>query len=143
MAEFTVPRQMFADILSLIVFNQPINSLGAGQQGVIAYTGDYPATAPGTMKVSDLSPAEMDRALFWRGLRLEFLGMPLGEVVAEFNRFNQKKLVVHDAATAAILVGGNFRADNVDAFVRLLDAGFGVSAFPIDGKIVLRKTHDR
>jgi transmembrane sensor len=79
--------------------------------------------------------------LFWRGPRLEFASLPLGEVVGEFNRYNQKQLVVHDAATAAIRVGGNFRADNVDAFIRLLDVGFGVSAFPVGGQIVLRKTH--
>ena len=119
-----------------------LSALEAGQQGVIAYAGDYPATTPGAMTVIKLSPAQVARALFWRGLRLEFAGMPLGDVVTEFNRYNQKKLVVHDAATAAIRVGGNFRADNVDAFVRLLDAGFGVSAFPIGGEIVLRKTHD-
>jgi transmembrane sensor len=119
-----------------------LSALGANEQGLIAYSGDYPATAPGTMTVIELSPAQVERALFWRGVRLEFAGMPLAEVVTEFNRYNQKKLVVHDAATGAIRVGGNFRADNMEAFIRLLDVGFGVSAFPAGGEIVLRKTHD-
>jgi ferric-dicitrate binding protein FerR (iron transport regulator) len=38
------------------------------------------------------------------------------------------------------VVGGNFRADNVDAFVRLLDSSFGVTAFPRGSEIVLRRT---
>jgi len=36
-------------------------------------------------------------------------------------------------------VGGSFRADNVDAFVSLLEASFGVSAqLRADGALVLR-----
>jgi transmembrane sensor len=118
-----------------------LSALGPGQQGVVSYAAPAPDAPPAVMTVTELSPAEVEQALFWRGLRLEFAGLPLGEVVAEFNRYNRKKLVVHDAATAAIRVGGNFRADNVDAFIRLLDVGFGVSAFPAGGEIILRKTH--
>lgn len=118
-----------------------LSTLDAGQQGIIPFA--TPPQAAGTvMTVQTLSPPQLDSALSWRGLRLEFISMPLGEVVAEFNRYNPKKLVVHDAATASIRVGGTFRADNVDAFIRLLDAGFGVSAFPMRGEIVLRKTHE-
>ena len=47
--------------------------------------------------------------------------------------------VVHVEFTLppAIIVGGNFRADNVDGFVRLLEAGFGVRAEPQDGNVIL------
>ncbi len=89
--------------------------------------------------VSDVTPAEMDRALSWQAMRLEFVDMPLGDVVAEFNRYNRRRLVVADDMTAAILVAGNFRADNVDGFVRLLDASFRVTAFPHGDEIVLRQ----
>jgi len=120
-----------------------LSALSAGQQGVIAFSGDYGATARGEMKVIELTAAQQDRALAWRSLRLEFVAMPLGRVVAEFNRYNRPQLIVADAETAAILVGGTFRADNVDAFVRLLNAGFGVSAFPNGENIILRKPrHD-
>lgn len=117
-----------------------LSALSAGQQGVIAYAAE---TTPAVVTVSEFTPAQIEQALFWRGLRLEFTGTPLSEVVVAFNRYNQKHLVVHDTVTGAIRVGGNFRADNVDAFIRLLDVGFGVQAFPIGGEIVLRKTHDR
>jgi transmembrane sensor len=87
--------------------------------------------------VRDFTPAEIERALAWQGLRLEFVDMPLRDVVAEFNRYNVRKLAVGDAATGNILVGGNFRADNLDSFVRLLDLGFGVTASPHGQEIVL------
>lgn len=90
--------------------------------------------------VQDVTPAEIERALSWQGLRLEFVDMPLGDVVAEFNRYNHQRLVVHDAETAAMIVGGNFRADNVGGFVRLLESGFGIRAEPHgESETVLRK----
>lgn len=124
---------------------RPIALLGASQRTVVRLTPvtpnipDAPA-APVAPTVQDLTPADIERALSWQALRLEFVNMPLGDVVAAFNRYNRAKLVVADAETAAILVGGNFRADNADAFVRLLDAGFGVSGFRIGDEITLRKT---
>ncbi|MBI2496877.1 MAG: FecR domain-containing protein [Opitutae bacterium] len=109
--------------------------LTAGQRTVVNLAPEAVA-AP---VVQDVTPADMDRALSWQAMRLEFVEMPLGDVVTEFNRYNRRKLVVNDEATAAILVGGNFRADNVEAFVRLLNEGFGVTAFPHGDEIVLRK----
>ena len=114
-----------------------LSALNAGQQGKF----DLAAASGTTVKVAELTPTEIDRALSWRNLHLEFADMALGEVVTEFNRYNQQRLVVGDAKTAAVRITGTFRANNVDAFVRLLDFGFGVAAFPQGGEIILRKTH--
>jgi transmembrane sensor len=120
--------------------------LTTGQRAVVRLIPLIPLRAPAarrggeTVQVNDMTPAEVERALSWQAMRLEFVDMPLGDVVAEFNRYNRQKITISDAETAAILVGGNFRADNVEAFVRLLDASFGVSAFRHDDQTVLRKT---
>ncbi len=118
-----------------------LSALVAGQQGFITVSAGQDGVSRSEMKITEFSPAQIERALAWQGQRLEFFAMPLQEVAAEFNRYNHKKLVVHDADTGAIVVGGNFRVDNVDAFVRLLDSSFGVSAFPHGDEIILRKTH--
>jgi transmembrane sensor len=97
-----------------------------------------PAAPPARVTVSEVTPAEIAKALSWEGMRIEFIDMPLGDVAAEFNRYNRRKLVVADSATAAILVGGDFRVDNVDAFVRLLGSSFGVSATPDGDRTILR-----
>lgn len=111
--------------------------LTTGQQALVSAAGLAGGT-PGVI-VRDLMPAEIDAALAWRGIRLEFDDMPLHAVIAEFNRHNTRQLVVRDAATAAVLVGGSFRADNLEAFVRLLDSGFDVAAEPEGDGIVLRR----
>lgn len=113
-----------------------LSSLIAGQQAVVAMRQTEIPLLP---EVREVTPSEIERALSWQGLRLEFVDMPLADVVAEFNRYNQRKLVVNDARTGAMLVGGNFRADNVDTFVRLLDAGFGVEAVTRGNEVVLRR----
>lgn len=110
----------------------PPTYLVAGQRAVVNLA------APAAPVVQEYTPVQMERALAWQGLRLEFVDMPLRDVAAEFNRYNRAQLSAADAETAAILVGGNFRADNVEAFVRLLESGFNVRAFRHGNEIILR-----
>ena len=118
--------------------------LGAGQRTVIRLIKLRPANRVATVpppppQVQDVTPAEVDRALSWQGMRLEFVEMPLSDVVGSFNRYNRRKLRLSDDEIADLLVGGNFRADNVDAFVRLLDSGFGIAAVQQGDEIVLQR----
>lgn len=121
-----------------VVASEPKTSptaLVAGERAVVNTAA--PAVQP---VVAAVSASEISRTLAWQGVRLEFGALPLAEVVTEFNLRNRQQLVVGDAATGRLRVGGSFRADNVDAFVRLLEASFGVSAERrADGALVLRR----
>jgi transmembrane sensor len=97
--------------------------LVAGQRTVIFTDGTSARPV-----VAVATPGEVEHDLAWQALRLEFAEQPLAQVVEEFNRHNTRKLAIGDAAAGAVRVGGTFRADNVDAFVRLLEAGFRVTA---------------
>lgn len=110
-----------------------IPTLAAGHQATIAAVGE-PRIA-----IREVTPAEVDAYLAWRAIRLVFEDVPLREVVQEFNRFNVRRMVVADANTGSILVGGTFRADHLDAFVRLLDSGFGVTAVSRGDDILLQR----
>lgn len=110
-------------------------ALVAGERAVVNTAA--PAVQP---VVATVSASEISRALAWQGVRLEFEALPLAEVVTEFNLRNRQQLVVGDAAAGRLRIGGNFRADNVDAFVRLLEASFGVNATRrADGALELRR----
>ncbi|QNU14880.1 FecR domain-containing protein [Thermomonas sp. XSG] len=87
--------------------------------------------------VRSLPLADAQRLLDWRDGLLAFRDAPLSEVVAEFNRYNARKLVLADAEAGALRIGGNFRWDNTEGFVRLLEAGFPVHAEADKGRIVL------
>ncbi len=112
---------------------------GVAARPVFASAGQV-ATASGvTPVVRPLDAAAMDMALSWRDGLLIFERKPLGEVAAEFNRYNQVKLDVDPSATG-VIVDGSFRATNVAGFLRLLKQGFGVESVP-DGRteLVLKK----
>jgi transmembrane sensor len=68
--------------------------------------------------------AEAEESLSWRQGVLVFHQMTLAEATAEFNRYNARKIVIEDPAVASLRVAGSFRANNVDAFVRLLERGY-------------------
>jgi transmembrane sensor len=61
----------------------------------------------------------------------------LAEAVAEFNRYNRKKLVIEGEDTADVRIGGSFEADNIDAFGRLLEEAFGLSVENRGDEIVI------
>lgn len=90
------------------------------------------------VRLHQQSIEEMDDLLSWRDGLLVFRGTPLSEAVAEFNRYNAHKLVVDDPQVASIPVGGSFRWANTDAFVRVLEQGFGLRAERGDGQTHLR-----
>ena len=112
---------------------------GAPSRPVFASEGQI-ATATGVGPVvRPLDEATMDMALSWRDGLLIFDGRPLGEVAAEFNRYNRVQLVVDPSATG-VIVDGSFRANNVEGFVRLLRQGFDVKSVQ-DGpnELILKK----
>lgn len=87
--------------------------------------------------VRSLPLAQVNEMLDWPNGMLAFRDAPLTEVAAEFNRFNTRKLVIADANAAALRIGGNFRWDNVDGFVHLLEVGFPIRAEASVDRIVL------
>lgn len=91
-------------------------------------------------QVEDLPADAIRAALAWQGARLVFVDTPLAEAVEQFNRRNRAQLVIADAELHALPIGGSFRADNVDGFVRLLETGAEIVADRSDpARTVLRK----
>ena len=64
--------------------------------------------------------------LAWRTGLIRFDGATLAEVAAEFNRYHTKSIVIVDQAAAEISIGGTFQSSNVDAFIRLMQRGYGL-----------------
>ena len=117
--------------------HRSISRVAAGQVAVLRTEGIEVSSS--TVDVRDVTSEEIDQALAWQTMRLEFNNLPLRDVVAEFNRYNSRKLLIEDRATGDILVGGSFRADNVEPFVRLMHLGFGVSATARGRDVVLQR----
>jgi transmembrane sensor len=109
--------------------------LVAGHRVTIAQNGSM---EPAKVAVTAVAPAEAARELAWQDRRLEFIDAPLRDVVTEFNRYNRHKLVIVDARLNERRFGGIIRADNGEAFVRLLESRFSVRAERREAETLLR-----
>jgi len=100
--------------------------------------GDIAREASGSLSVSTHADAEAQRLLSWRQGFIAFDNTPLSEAVAEFNRYNKRKIIITDPAISGIRVGGNFQTNNIDGFVWLLARGFPVTAIDTGAQISLQ-----
>jgi transmembrane sensor len=95
----------------------------ANQRAVLPLSGEEDPP-----RIATLTPGEVARVLSWQHRLLDFTATPLSEIVAEFNRRNVVQLVVIDPELAATRITASFRSDNIDGFIRLLEAGFNARA---------------
>jgi transmembrane sensor len=108
----------------------------AGRRMVVSIDTSVRVPAP---KIEALDPQTIRAELAWQEPWMVFVDTPLVEVVAQFNRRNHVQLAIDDAELASLPIGGTFRAENLEAFVRLLSTNNDVVAErPDPERIVLR-----
>lgn len=78
-----------------------------------AYVSD--AMGPGA---SQSAAAEIDRRLAWRDGEIVLDGDTLENAVEEFNRYNQRQILIEDPALASEVFVGRFRTNEPEAFAR-------------------------
>jgi transmembrane sensor len=101
-------------------------STAESNRSAIITAGDMAiASGPSTL-LAPRSAERIENALAWRQGYLSFDNVTLGEAAAEFNRYNTRLIIITDPKTAAIRIGGIFRASNVATFVRLLHNAYGL-----------------
>jgi transmembrane sensor len=96
--------------------------LEAGEQVLL------PAPEGTVSVVNRLAVVEIARALAWQEPLLNLGGATLAEVALQFERRTGHPLVIADPELAKVRVGGFFKPDDVEGFVHLLEACFGVQA---------------
>jgi transmembrane sensor len=107
--------------------------LGAGQRVWVDLAESRPSV------VAPVAAEEVERRLAWQPRLLDFSAQPLQAVVEEFNRRNAPyRIMVADSALAELPVSASLRSDNLEGFLRLLEAGFAVEVARTGHEIVLR-----
>lgn len=138
--KFSVRR--IGDEVSVIVTEGRVRIEQAGRASqtlaaVDVVEGGVARVAHDEALVTQASAETLDAALSWRDGYLVFRDATLGEAAADFNRYNRTQLVIADPELAAVPIGGRFRSDNLEGFVRLIEQGFGVRADRREAEIVL------
>ena len=108
--------------------------------GVMLPAGSVARTQADALMVQKEGSADIEKHLSWRTGQLVFRDTPLSEAVAEFNRYNERKIVIQDPSIGALQLGGIFRSTNIDPFIELLKQGFPVRATQEGNRILL--THN-
>jgi transmembrane sensor len=102
--------------------------LAAGQGVFVAESaGPRPAAAP----------TAVDRKLEWRYGKIDLAGETLREAVADFNRYNDRKLVIADPRIADERLYGVFNMGGPEAFAAAVGASLGVEVEDRGDRIVL------
>ena len=111
-------------------------TVDAGNRMVLATQAESDSVVPAPTAVA---AEDMADQLSWRIPRIDFTRTPLAEAVALMNRHNRVQMTIDEPALGNLPVSGLFRADRVEAFVRLLEANFGIEATTSGQTIQLRK----
>ena len=109
----------------------------AGQIQLAA--GSEARTSRSAVLIAQPAAAQVEQLLSWRSGYIVFRDTALADAVADFNRYSVRKIVIQDPAIADIRIGGNFRCDDADAFLWLLQSGFPIRVEQRSDRIILTK----
>jgi transmembrane sensor len=95
-------------------------------------------------RIERVTTDALRESLAWQGPRLVFADTPLADAIEQFNRRNPVQLELADSELGTLPIGGSFRAENVDAFVRVLTTGGElVAERPSPNRVLLRRAGGR
>jgi transmembrane sensor len=96
-----------------------------GKAAVVApafLTANEQVTVSAGGSATPVRKVDSARALAWADGRLNFENTPIGEVVAQFNRYNSIQLHVEDEDLARRPISGVFNAANPESFIAFIEA---------------------
>jgi transmembrane sensor len=89
--------------------------------------------------VEKRAPSAAEERLGWRNGVLIFRNDSLADAIAEFNRYNTRKIVIDDPSVRTLRIEGSFRPANIDAFARILEQVYSLHVTVDDERILVRR----
>ena len=84
-------------------------------------SGGQQAAVPAGAAPVEPAPANLERATAWTERRLVFEHETVGDIAAQFNRYNRSRLLIGDLGLASRQITGVLDVNDPDAFVALLE----------------------
>ncbi|MGP7796989.1 FecR family protein [Sphingomonas sp. CLY1604] len=88
--------------------------------------GDVAVTTGPSTLVTAGATERLETLTAWRDGMVMFDQTPLGDAVREMNRYRTLPIAIHDPEIARFRIGGSFRSDNSEGFLRLLANAYGL-----------------
>lgn len=112
---------------------------GRMQTPILLTPGDDLTVANNLITTTKKSSHRLSEELGWRRGMLIFENTPLSQVVAEFNRYETRRIVVADRHTAAIPLSASFPTDGAESFLELAKAMLGIKVEQRDNEFVISR----
>jgi len=91
--------------------------------------------------VNPFREEDMKKELIWQPRLIDFENSPLSSIISEFNRRNPVSIIIEDEELGSLRFTSIFWSHNVESFVRLLEANYGITAEVIsENQILLKKS---
>ena len=78
-------------------------------------------------KLQKLSAAEIEAKQAWKKGELMFTGQSLKEVIQQLKRYSPMQIILSDPSVEALKIGGRFKINQLDAFLKNLELNFDLS----------------
>jgi len=111
-----------------------VQEVKAGQRSVVAI--DKRDSLP---LVETVSSHEISKNLTWLK-RFDFTAMPLSDVVMEFNRRNDQKMVIDDGSIEDLAISASIQSDNIEVFISVLEMTMNIEAETMDDSTILLRS---
>ncbi|CAL4869330.1 hypothetical protein MMA231_03622 (plasmid) [Asticcacaulis sp. MM231] len=90
--------------------------------------GQAYSSASSNLGIKTLTETDIQTVQAWQSDELFFTGQTLAAVVAEFNRYLTRKIVIRDRSIEGLRLGGRFNVHDAQAFLQSLKGSFGIQA---------------
>jgi transmembrane sensor len=101
--------------------------------------GDVAVATATSLKVVKKPEQELRDQLGWRRGMLVFVHATLADVAAEFNRYNETKIVIADPAVAQRRIGATFPSQDLEDFAVLARTSLRLHVEQRDGNIIISR----
>lgn len=114
------------------------DGLWSQKHSAVLHPGDVALATGSSFDVTRKSTGELSDELAWRRGVVVFHNTRLDDAIAEFNRYNEVKLVAATPGIAALTINGTFRTNGFEQFARVTRDVFGLRVEHGNGSIVLK-----
>lgn len=101
--------------------------------------GDVVVAEAGKLSLARVPTEDLTDRLSWRSGKLMFHHTPLSQVAAEFNRYNNTKVVIASEGARELTINGTFATQDVQAFGRIAQTILGLKVDNQGTKIVISR----
>jgi len=112
-------------VLSGRVRVEDSNAMDSGRAALVG-RGDVAIARDHATLVASATVDKVEAMTAWRDGMLMFDATPLGDAVAEFNRYNSIPIRIPDPSLRQLRIGGSFQTRDASAFLDLLHTAYGL-----------------